>query len=82
MKFVDASGRGIGESYMTNCSLNAILQQKYKTTDSHAFRYFLQQNAEQVMKDLQPADESKCKSCPVCSRAISYKPLGNVESKQ
>jgi len=81
MKFADASGR-IFTDYSPNCSLNAVLQQKYKTNDSHAFRYFLQQNAEQVMKDLQPVNESKCKSCPVCQSAISYKPLGNVESKQ
>lgn len=70
MKFVDASGRGIGESYMTNCSLNAILQQKYGTTNIHAFRYYLQQNAEQVMKDIQPADESKCKTCPICLKQL------------
>lgn len=82
MKFVMSDGRSVGTSYTPNCSLNAILQEKYKTTDSHAFRYFLQQNAEQVMKDLQPADESKCKSCPVCMASLSYKPLGNVESKQ
>ena len=81
MKFVDASGR-IFKDYSPNCSLNAILQQKYGTTNIHAFRYYLQQNAEQVMKDLQPADESKCKTCPVCAQAISYKPLGNIESKQ
>jgi len=82
MKFVDASGRGIGESYIPSCSLNAILQQKYGTVDTHAFRYFLQQNGEQVMKDLQPVDEQSCKSCPVCRASLSYKPSGNVESRQ
>jgi hypothetical protein len=81
MKFVMSDSR-VFTSYAPNCSLNAILQQKYGTDDIHAFRYFLQQNGEQVMKDLQPADESKCKSCPVCAASISYKPLGNVESKQ
>lgn len=82
MKFVDASGRGVGESYIASCSLNSNLQHKYKTLDSHAFRYYLQQNAEQVMKDLQPVDESTCKTCPVCAKAISYKPTGNVDFKQ
>lgn len=81
MKFVDASGR-IFTDYSPNCSLNAVLQEKYKTTDTHAFRYFLQQNAEQVMKDLQPVDESNCKSCPVCQQALAYRASGNVESKQ
>jgi len=76
MKFVDASGRGVGEFYSPNCSLNASLQQKYNTSDSHAFRYFLQQNAEKVMKDLQPNEDSKCKTCPVCQSSIEYKPLG------
>ena len=77
MKFVMSDGRSVGTSYTPNCSLNATLQQKYGTADIHAFRYFLQQNGEQVMKDLQPIDESKCKSCPVCSASLSYKPTGS-----
>ena len=82
MKFADASGRGVGESYIPSCQLNAVLQKKYGTTDTHAFRYYLQQNGEQVMKDLQLADESTCKTCPVCAASLSYKPSGNLESKQ
>lgn len=82
MKFVDASGRGVGESYIPSCSLNSVLQKKYGTIDTNAFRYYLQQNGEQVMKDLQPVNESNCKTCPVCSSSLSYKPTGNIQSKQ
>jgi hypothetical protein len=81
MKFVMSDARAFTD-YSANCSLNAILQQKYGTTDIHAFRYYLQQNAEQVMKDLQPADESKCKTCPVCQTALSYRPTGTVQPQK
>ena len=67
--------------YSPNCQLNTSLQQKYKTTDLHAFRSYLQQNAEQVMKDLQPVDETNCKNCPVCMASLSYKPMGDINSK-
>lgn len=77
MKFAMSDAR-IFTNYSPNCSLNNTLQQNYGATDTRAYRYYLQQNAEQVMKDLQPVNESTCKSCPVCSASLSYKPLGNI----
>ena len=62
--------------YSPNCQLNINLQQKYGTTNNHAFRSYLQQNAEQIMKDLQPVDKIDGKNCPVCSTNLSYKPSG------
>lgn len=82
MKFVDASGRGIGESYIPNCSLNALIQDKYApNSNEHQFRYALQRNAEKIMKDLSAVDK-EFKLCPVCKKALEYKPMGNILPKQ
>jgi hypothetical protein len=74
MKFVDASGRW-ATSWIPNCELNNKLEKKYGTSDIHAFRYYLQQNAEQVMQDLQVTKDA-CKSCPACGLALAYRPTG------
>ena len=71
-----ADGR-IFTSYLTNCQLNSALQQKYGKKDIHAYRQFLQQNAEQVMKDTQIGTDD-CKFCPVCEASLAYRPKGDI----
>jgi hypothetical protein len=68
MKFAMQDGR-IFTSYDTNATLNKSLQEKYKTTDLHAFRHYLQANAEKVMDDVKqntPNLSCDAKSCPIC----------------
>lgn len=81
MKFAMADSRTFTD-YNTNCTLNAKLQKNYNASDIHAFRYHLQQNAEQVMEDLKvntPNMSCTEKSCPVCDESIKYKPNGNIQ---
>jgi hypothetical protein len=80
MKYTDSSGR-IFTSYLPNCELNKNLEAKYGSKDMHAFRYYLQQNAEQVMKDLQ-VEKADCKFCTVCNSALNYTPKGDILSNQ
>jgi hypothetical protein len=62
--------------YNPNCELNATLQKKYNVSNSHKYRAFLQANSEQVKKDLFNCQEQQedCKLCPVCKKAVEYKP--------
>jgi len=76
MKYTMADGR-IFTSYLTNCQLNSALQQKYGKNDIHAYRQFLQNNAEQVMKDTRVGTDD-CKFCPVCEASLSYRPMGDI----
>ena len=64
-------------SYLTNCQLDAALQKKYGVNDIHAYRQFLQQNAEKVMKDTQIYTDD-CKLCPVCEASLAYRPQGDI----
>lgn len=83
MKFSMSDGRAF-TSYEPNCTLNAVLQKKYGTTDIHAFRSFLQQNSEQVMKDLQNNTSNISydkKTCPVCNNVLTYNLTGNVNDQ-
>lgn len=76
MKFVMSDGRGVGQHYEPNCSLNASLQAKYTpNSNDHDFRLYLQRNAEQIIKDLTPSNDAKL--CPVCQASLEYKPKGN-----
>jgi len=73
MRFTDSSGRQF-TSYQPNCSMNLDLQKKYMPNGNHNdFRYYLQQNAEKIIADLSKTNESS-KICPVCSKALDYKP--------
>lgn len=76
MKYTMADGR-VFTSYLTNCQLNASLQKKYGSTDVHAYRYYLQQNADQVMKDTRIGTDD-CKFCPVCEASLAYRPTGDI----
>ena len=72
-KFVSEDGRQFTD-YTPSCSLNASLQEKYKVSNSHEYRYYLQHNAEQIMKDLANCKDETSKACPVCK--IELKPTG------
>ena len=62
--------------YQPSCSMNAYLHSKYAPKlDQHAYRVYLQRNADQIRKDLTTfATTPDCKFCPVCKEAIEYKP--------
>jgi len=65
--------------YRPSCELNRILQDKFKVQNSHEYRYYLQKNAEQIMKDFSDsAKHADCKFCPICSKALEYKPTGQI----
>ncbi len=68
-------------SYLPNCELNAVLQKQYGTKDAHAYRYFLQQNADKVMKDTRIGTD-ECKFCPVCEASLSYRPNVDMLAQQ
>ena len=68
-----ADGR-VFTSYLPNCELNAALQKQYGTNDVHAYRYFLQQNAEKLIAESFQNDDKPCTLCPVCKDSVEYKP--------
>jgi len=72
-KFVMSDGRSF-TSYQPSCQLNADLQEKYKVKNSHEFRYYLQKNAEAIMKDNISNSDKMCTLCPVCKSALEWKP--------
>ena len=76
MKYTMADGR-VFTSYLPNCDLNYALQKNYGTSNLHSYRYFLQQNAEKVMKDTRIGTDD-CKLCPVCEASLAYRPKGDI----
>ena len=80
MKFTMSDGRGVGTSYEPDCDMNRTIQQKYKVQgNEHAYRLFLQQNAEKIMKDISTsASKGDCAFCPQCAQSLKYKPTGNI----
>lgn len=76
-KYIMSDGR-VFTSYVPNCALNQFIQKKYKLADAHLYRLFLQQNAENLMKELQECSVTqKCEICPICDAALEYKPHGS-----
>lgn len=76
-KFAMADGREF-TNFLPNCELTAMLQKKYNITNSHDLRYYLQKNAEQVMKDMADCQPKKdCTLCPVCKSSLEWKPSSN-----
>ncbi len=70
MKYTDSSAR-VFTNWSSNCQLNDKLKNKYNISNASAYRNYLQQNTEQIMKDLVPVPD-KCKYCPVCNSALSF----------
>lgn len=76
MKYTMSDGR-IFTSYINDCEINQTLQKKYGTTNLHAYRYYLQQNALKVMEDTK-ISTADCVKCPVCDAALAYRPNGDI----
>lgn len=73
-KFVMSDGR-VFTDYNPNCELNAQIQKKYNVLNSHQYRAFLQANLDKVKNDIYGChQENDCKLCPVCKKALEYKP--------
>ena len=69
--------------YTPSCSLNAFLQNKYKTSNSHEYRYYLQHNADNIHNDFMSCAINNVNNtvvCPVCSQAVTWKPQANGQS--
>lgn len=80
-KFIMSDQR-VFTDYHSSCDLNRMLQEKFKVQNSHEYRYFLQKNAEQIMKEFtDSASKQECKLCPICGKALEYKP-GSDLNKQ
>jgi hypothetical protein len=59
-----------------------MLQTKFDVKNAHEYRYYLQRNAEKIMKDFQSsASHQECESCPVCGKALEYKPTGDTNNQ-
>jgi len=59
-----------------SCSLNGFLQAKFKTNNSHQYRYFLQHNADKIQKYFAQCamkDYKGCAVCTTCNQAIQYR---------
>lgn len=66
--------------YEPNCDLNKHLLKNQELKNTHDYRRYLQQNAIPLMKQLAecaPIHE-KCEICPVCNKAVTYTPDGNI----
>jgi hypothetical protein len=63
--------------YRPNCTVNEELQKTYGTANIHAYRHYLQANAEKIMADTQ-IGAKKCTTCPACGLALDYKPSGDI----
>ena len=73
-KFVMSDAR-VFTDYNPSCEINKAIQTKYKLSNSHDYRAFLQANADQLMLDAAKSSQGEdCKFCPVCKEALNYKP--------
>ncbi len=61
-KYTMSDGRAFTD-YQPNCSLVKSLQEKYSSKNSTEFRYTLQKNGEELIKQF---SKTQCKTCPVC----------------
>lgn len=73
------SDKRVFTDYHPSCELNKLLQEKYNVKNSHEYRLFLQKNAEKIMKEFSKnTNQEECKLCPVCGKAVEYKPTGDI----
>jgi hypothetical protein len=79
MKYTMSDGRAF-TSYISVCQLNQDLQKKYGTNGIHEYRHYLQTHAEKVMADT-TINMQKCTSCPICAKAVAYKPNGKINQQ-
>lgn len=75
-KFVMNDARTFTD-YQSSCIMEEYLQKKYKITNSHAYRAYLQKNAEQIIKDLGDCNVNAVDTfgglCPVCKLSLEKK---------
>jgi hypothetical protein len=76
MVFVnDESGRAFTH-YEPNCSLNQHISQQSNSQNTHAFRSYLQQNANKIRQELADCSpdssdlKKNCDLCPSCNQAL------------
>jgi hypothetical protein len=74
MKFVDSSSR-VFTSYEPRGQIDYNLQQKAGIKDMNSYRYYLQRNSDQLMKDFQTnggnqSGGTSVKNCPVCNKPL------------
>lgn len=75
-------------SFVPNCSLNQHLNvgsgSNGSAGNTHEYRSYLQKNATKLMGELRDCagkdNKGDCKICPVCNKALVYKPDGNMPS--
>jgi hypothetical protein len=70
-------------SFVPNCSLNRHLNKSSGgASNTHEYREYLQKNAIKLMAELRDCTgKNDCKICPVCNKALTYKPKGNIPSE-
>lgn len=70
-----ADGRAFTD-YNPSCSVVKHLQDKFNVHNGHDFRYFLQRNTDQVIQELKRCTNhtNVCTLCPICKKALEYKP--------
>ena len=70
-RFVMSDARAFTD-YNPNCELNKRLQEKYQLKNGHEYRYFLQKNAEQIMKQSSECvgKSNEDKVCPICQISL------------
>ena len=73
-KFVMSDGRRFTD-YQSSCDLNRSIQKQNGLSNSHEYRFFLQQNANKIIDDIRKKCDVTCvNSCAVCKAAREYKP--------
>lgn len=81
-KYIMSDGRAFTD-YNQSCVLNDMLANKYNVKNSsHQYRYYLQKNAQQIMRDLANCEPKQdCAFCPVCKQALDYKPHSHTQQQ-
>ena len=70
MKFVSSDGRAFTD-YRPNCAVNEALQKASGSTNTHAYRKYLQDNGLAIMNKAKTTlPYKKCEFCPKCKKAI------------
>ncbi len=71
-KYIMSDGREF-TNYQTSYTLDKNIQEKYKISNSHEYRLFLQKNTDKIMRDLNQRQD-QCIVCPSCGEALKYSP--------